>query len=1101
MGLSVVVGWFLHLTYLIQIHENFRPVQFNSALLFCVTSFALIAYQKNKFLAARYASLFIITLAGITYLEYLLGIDLKIDELFLKSYISAIPAHPGRMASNTSVCFILSGIAIFFMSKAYSFRSELVSTVSGVSVFSFAALSLFAATKTTLQYGWGNFSSMALMTAIGFIALGIVITFESLRLIFKKGANLNVILPMMVSIGALTAVIALWQVSLQYQTSEIHKTTETKAEAIRDQITQGLESNLRSVERMAARFETTPKLPEHAWREDAKLYLKHLGVLEVLSVIDENKFLRWVEPDNLKMHKFNFGADEFRNHYLEEAKRTQKTVLTPVTELKRGGRGFILFVPIQSKENPLGYLAGAIYPAKFIQHVLNLNDYELSLSSNTETIYSNLSQSPEYVSQWSVKLPIVLQDQVLTLVVNPTLQTIRLMESSFPYVILLGGVFISLLLGLMLHFALALRKQSEALHEQRNFLDLVIDSSPLGIVVIGRDHKIKKWNLACEQTFGWSSDEVMNKELPFVTRENQNASNDFIDQVISSRNRNEMNVQRTRRDGTPVDIRVYAMPLQEGEEVSGLIAIIEDVTKEKLAEQEIAHARRIAEKAAAAKSEFLVNMSHEIRTPLNGIIGMSDLLLDTSLEGEQKRYANIIQNSATTLLSLLNDMLDLSKLEAGKMQLEQLDFSLIPFVESQVEILISKAREKNLSLVTFISPDLPQTVRGDPGRISQVLLNLIGNAIKFSHEGGVSLRVDAAGERVRFEVQDTGIGLSTEAIKKLFKPFTQGDGSTARKYGGTGLGLSICKSLVESLGGDIGILSSEGNGSTFWFEIPLAEVGSKTNAKIGDSEKRILVVDQDRINLEIIKKYLIAWKIEGDCISDVKHSFELIQKSHQEGRPYDLLLLSSAHLGEEIKKYTHDKTPKMVLMLDFEKTLNEGKKDLFAEVINKPIKQSQLYDSIVRQGAKPEAKISYLHPSEKVVLRSERILVADDVGANQLLALKYLEKLGFSAQAVGNGKEVIEALERSHFDLILMDCQMPEMDGFEATRVIREMKNSKFNLITIVALTANAIPGDEKLCLEAGMNDYLSKPFKKERLGQILERWLGPGLEQKNKSG
>ena len=1110
MGAIVILGWLCHLPRLIQLYPSFPPMQFNAALSFCILSIGFFLLQKKKLRWASFLSLLIVGFSAATFSQYLLGINLKIDQFFIECYMPAVPAHPGRMAPNAALCFMLSGLALWTMSKKTVARFEFLSAFSGIAIICFALLALLNfAVQIPNQYGWGNFSSMSLLTAINFILIGIMITIQSLGLLVKKGFVWNNAIPVFVSASALTAVVALWQASLQYQTSEIQKTTETKAEAIRDQIVQGLEDRIKSIERMANHLEMIPKMPESAWQSDASLYLKDLAVLELLSVIDANKRLKWLEPKNAKLIGYDISQDAFRNHYFDEARLGHKTVLTPVTALKQGGRGFILIVPMFKEGGITGYVAGSIRPEKFIHYVLNLRDYEISLTAGRENLFSSLTQPQEFLSQWAVQMPLQLHGEDLTLLVTPTLDTIRDMESTFPYMILIVGVFISLLLGMMIHFATTLRLQSGVLKEQRNFLDTVIDSSPLGIIILDNDHRIKIWSHSCETMFGWSMEEVMGQLLPFVPESRRAGSTEFIDRVLKSGNLAEADLKRVKRNGAEIDVRVTALPLRSEDKTYGLMAVVEDVTDQRIAQQEILTAREVAEKAAASKTEFLANMSHEIRTPLNGIIGMSDLLLDTSLEGEQKRYANIIQSSATTLLTLINDILDLSKIEAGKMLLESLDFSLTSVVETQVEILMIKAREKNLSLATFISPDLPRTIRADPGRISQVILNLLGNAIKFSHAGGVLLRVVESKEKsegtrvfIRFEVQDTGIGLSNEAQEKLFKPFSQVDGSTARKYGGTGLGLSISKNLVEGMNGRIGIESEAGKGSVFWFEIPvIATLGSVRKIE-QDRNRRILVVDSDPIALEVIQRYTSAWKMNAECISDQSLAIEKIQTAEQSGRPYHLVLMSSAHLGLEMKQKFKDTPPHMILMLDFEKAQNEeSKKGVFAEVINKPLKQSQLYDSIIRQGSAPaEADSSVSTRPLEFKKKHGRILVADDVAPNQLLALKLLEKLGYDAQAVGNGKEVLETIEKGKFDLILMDCQMPEMDGFEATRLIRQLKDPKLSNIPIIALTANALDGDDKACIDAGMNDYISKPFKRERLGEVIEKWLEPSSSKSTSS-
>ena len=546
-----------------------------------------------------------------------------------------------------------------------------------------------------------------------------------------------------------------------------------------------------------------------------------------------------------------------------------------------------------------------------------------------------------------------------------------------------------------------------------------------------------------------------------------------------------------------------------------LVATVGDVTQEIQNRDQLKDALIAAEEAGRAKADFLANMSHEIRTPLNGVIGMADLLMETTLDNSQRTYAGIIQQSGSSLLALINDILDFSKIEAGKLELEKINFSLSQVVEGQADVLIAKAREKGLSLMTYISSDLPPDLIGDPGRIGQIILNLAGNAIKFSATGGVSVRVEPVGVPrlgevvVRFEVEDTGVGLTEAAQTKLFRPFVQGDESTARKYGGTGLGLSICKRLVESMNGRIGVESSDGQGSRFWFEIPFA-IPSGARARSGCPESlvspenlRVLVLDDDLIASDIIHRYVLSWGMRNGQLSSYADAIGLLKREIERGDPYAVAVIGHGlgsdtgfRLAAQIRAALGPQAPKLILMSQFDQRISDEalRAAAFDQGIRKPVKQSSLLDAFVRalngEVSPPLVPLANLDVCDLSLARGFRILVADDVSANQMLTLKILEGLGHHAHAVANGKEVLEAMTLAAYDLILMDCQMPEMDGFEATRQIRQLPDPALRRIPIVALTANAMSGDDKKCLAAGMDDYLSKPIKKDRLRAKLEQWL-----------
>jgi PAS domain S-box-containing protein len=1113
VGTAVMVGWFFSMPTVIQIFPIFKPMQFNSALCFFLAGVSVLALNRDFKKVATVCTSGISALCALTFLEYLTGLDFGIDQFFLKSPSAIYFSHPGRMSSNTSLCFVMVGIALGLLSLKKSKRTELICVFLGVAVIGFSTLAIMTMVMPVAdEYGWGNFASMALLTAVNFILLGIEITLRALRLLYRKRPDWVTTLPVLVSSVLLVGVIGFWQAALRHQTNEIERVTTTEAESIRSQINQGLLDRIQSIERMANRYEVMANLPKEAWLADAEMYYKHLNVLNGMGVITADYRLRWGYPENetQKFIGFDFSVDPVRKMNLDLARETSAPTVTPVVELKQGGRGFIVFVPMFRQGKSIGWISAGIKPEIFVNRVLKVNGYEFSLISGTETIFSNIDQTKNLSRQWGVTIDGDLYSHPIKIKVVPLLETIRANESEIPYIILVTGVFISLLLGIMLHLGIMSRKQSKIIGEQKNYLDTIIDSSPLAILVLDRERKLTLWNPACERIFGWRRDEVLGGELPFLPPEFRLESADLMEQIFASSSEVQAEAIRCRRDGIRINVHIAAKVLiNEHKEVYGLMAVLDDITERKNAHAELLSARHTAEKATLVKSEFLANMSHEIRTPLNGIIGMSDLLLDTHLEGDQKRYAHIIQNSGTALLTLINDILDFSKIEAGKIQLENLDFSLTSLVESQIDLLVSKAREKNLALMTYLSPQLPQTVRGDPGRIGQILINLIGNAIKFSHEGGVTVSVTETAPlqtlgrfRVRVEVKDTGIGMNKAAQSKLFLPFSQVDGSTARKYGGTGLGLSISKSIVERMNGQIGIESVEGVGSTFWFEVELNAIEKSEGNFL---KKRILVVDDDRITIESIQRYVGAWGMDGDCTTSFNEGSEKLAASIREGKPYDIVLIGKGlrsetglRWGESMKEKWGEKCPHLVLMIEFDTVLKEIRyeKNAFVDVLNKPVKQSQLYDALIQAEHREELVQPVSADSTVQPLSTARILVADDVAANQMLTVKFLEKLGYSAQAVANGKEAISALHTGQFDLILMDCQMPEMDGYQATRAIRKLNHAQFNSIPIVALTANAMSGDEHLCLAAGMNDYLAKPFKRERLGEIVEKWLPLGKKQ-----
>jgi len=546
-------------------------------------------------------------------------------------------------------------------------------------------------------------------------------------------------------------------------------------------------------------------------------------------------------------------------------------------------------------------------------------------------------------------------------------------------------------------------------------------------------------------------------------------------------------------------------------------SLIEQKSRELyLTNQELAKARDAAQASERLKAEFLASMSHEIRTPLNAIVGLTGLLLDTALSEDQKDLAEGVRSSADALLGLINDILDFSKIEAGKLAFESLDFDLRAIVEGSVELLAEQAHRKAIELASLVYQDLPRGLRGDPGRLRQVLMNLLSNAVKFTDRGEVVLR--ATKERdldsdvlVRFAVTDTGIGLNEEQQQRLFQPFSQADGSTTRKYGGTGLGLAISRRLVEMMGGEIGVESEPEKGSTFWFTARFERQSGALEAEPPSLAAlrglKVLVVDDNQTNRKIVTYQLRSWGMKSEVASSASEALDSLRRAARGGERFQLAILDAQMhgmdglgLGRAIKGDPHIAATELVMLSSIgQRPADDVMKAAgLAAYLTKPVRQSALFDCLARvvtarrNGAPSavETASTTSRAPETLPRRAARVLLAEDNSVNQKVAIRQLKKLGYSADAVANGLEVLDALSRIPYDVVLMDCQMPEMDGYEATVEIRRREGGAKHTI-VIAMTAHALAGEREKCLAAGMDDYLSKPVKTEELEKVLDRWAG----------
>ncbi|HEV2289900.1 MAG TPA: response regulator [Candidatus Acidoferrales bacterium] len=652
----------------------------------------------------------------------------------------------------------------------------------------------------------------------------------------------------------------------------------------------------------------------------------------------------------------------------------------------------------------------------------------------------------------------------------------------------------------------------ERVNERTAFLNALVENTPLAVVVVNRDDEVQLCNPAFEKLFQYKHEEVFGRRLDMlVLNEEMRRKMDKAFGMKRECRSIELVTQRCRKDGALIDVEVHGAPLLVRGEVNGALRIYQDISERKRAEQEMQQAKEAAEAASAAKSEFLANMSHEIRTPMNGIMGMTELALETELTSEQREYLDTVKFSAESLLTVINDVLDFSKIEARKLSIDAIDFDLRDNIGDAMKTLGIRAHQKRLEIAYDVQPDVPETVIGDPGRLRQVLLNLVGNAIKFTEQGEVTVTVEASTQTpndadLHFVVADTGIGIPKERQAAIFEAFTQADGSMTREYGGTGLGLTISTRLVEMMGGRIWVESEAGKGSRFHFTVHLGKRAGPAKPLAISSERvlrgmHVLVVDDNAVNRRILERVLTNWGMEAATADGAQAAMALLEQFNNTSERFRLILLDARMpgmdgftLAKEIKDHP-DWSSATIMMLTSDGQRGDAARCRqlgMAAYLVKPIRQSELLDAVLAlAGARPETK----EPQPLVTqhsLREQRmslnILLAEDNAVNQLLTMRLLEKHGFQVSVAQNGREALDAIEKGVYHLVLMDVQMPEMDGFEATDRIRKAEEKSGGHIPIIAMTAHAMAGDRERCLKHGMDAYISKPIQGNELIALIKR-------------
>jgi PAS domain S-box-containing protein len=852
---------------------------------------------------------------------------------------------------------------------------------------------------------------------------------------------------------------------------------------------------------------------------------------------------------------FDLGSEALRRKALEEAALTGFVTATdPLTLIqeKETQKGILVFRPLFNHKiqgQVRGYAAAVIRMGSFLKYVSSDASVLLELSmlypdGNSIQLAGAINARPFEMSGTDLMRPFFAFGRVFAITAYASPEFIRLHPARRGWIALIVGGIITCALVIIINLFVRRRESLEKLVIERTS-SLKKEQERLSNVIEGTHAGTWEWNVQtgeirinkiCAEIIGYSIDELANLDYRTMVNlmhpDDRKRSGEIIEAHFKGETPfyvNEYRMQHKDGHWVWIQVRGRVMTLTSDGKPLMMFGTHMNITPIKEVEEALVETNELlveatnqaekmadeAKQATIAKSEFLANMSHEIRTPMNGVIGMIELLLTARLTEEQNEYLKIIQNSGNALLAIVNDILDYSKIEAGRLDLETIDFNLRRLTDEVNDLMALRAQEKGLEYLSVIKADVPLFLIGDPVRLRQILINLVGNSIKFTEQGEVLIDISLMSENetdatIRFSVIDTGIGIPIDTQTRIFESFSQADGSTTRKYGGTGLGLAISRQLVKMMNGEIGVESEPGKGSTFWFYAVFKKQQGCTEVKqIMQEEirkKRILIIDNNSTSREILRTYLKSWGCRVEEVSNGSSALEELGAAA--GKDLYNIAIINMNMpemnGEELAQKIREKEEFKDIFLIMLSALNQ-RHDTFAidkfgftAYLNKPVKKMQLYNCLCAVSGEQGQEISEQVKGRKQDLhisaerkRLAKILLAEDDTTNQKVAKGILEKLGYSLDIVRNGKEAINALKKVPYDLVLMDCQMPEMDGYEATGIIRNPDSGVINnSIPVIAMTAHAMAGDRERSLAAGMDDYVTKPIRMDSMSAVLNKWL-----------
>ena len=1136
IGVSVLIGWHIGSTRIIGIYPDLSPMQYMTALLFLMCGVSLVAGTVKVACCLRLPVILsgIVCLCGmLVSLHYVTHGRVAANEIF--EFLPRFPGQPTVLPSPpTALGFLLCGLATVLLNLRI--RPRLKRFLIWIIATPAVALSLMVlsgyAVGLTATYIWGKTVGMALNSAVAMTLLGaglILALFNPRRVLLADRW-----LPIPIAVATLTGTLVIWQALKANEAAFMKGQTVLVMEDLLTDAQYRLEGPLRALDRKRLRWTQRNGLPYQDWKADAETYLATEKIFTALEWADSSWYVQWVVPESLG--KVIVGYDLRKETRwdaataLRRAEDKNEVAISPPIPLLQGGTGMIFYYPLYAEAQFDGFLIAVLQLKDFFQSVVSeriFDDYTVTIYEGDRVLIGK-DEIPAGMQAVTVEDYFRFNGHEWKIRLTPL--TVPVIAGNMPNVILLLGALLSATLSALVYGVQISLRKNRIIQVTDRKLRLTLtekETAKAQLEAAGRIAQVGSWEILSDQkTVYWSEITCQIHEMESGTQITVEEGINFyhpedrerIAQIVTEAFEKEIPFEFEARlqtaKGRVIWIHTRGEVARDLDgHVIGMRGVVQDIDERKRNSELLKERNRLlveatakAEANAKAKAEFLANMSHEIRTPLNAIIGMSELLMDSALPAREREFTETIHSSGDILLGLINDILDFSKIEAGKFDLEELPVHIRHCLESGIDIVATQASRKKLNLAYWIAPEVAEVILGDPTRLRQIFVNLVTNAIKFTARGEVFIRLEvrqtAAGAVLHSEVRDSGIGIPQERMNRLFQAFSQVDSSTTRRFGGTGLGLAISQRLVDKMGGRIWAESEVGKGSVFHFEIPLRPVAAPPELPaervVAQSfhDLRVLIVDDTATNSWILQNQLEAWGMKPVIFSSPVEALGELRK----GEKFDAAILDVFMLemdGYELAGEIRKLRPKRELPILLLTSPDDHQDKIIAlgisAVLTRPVKKAALLHAL--ENALHTAHLDTATPSTGAVpmvprLATKlplRILVAEDNPVNQRVAALLLRRMGYEPRIVSNGLEALDSLRKQDFDVVMLDVQMPEMDGLEAARRIIVNYGDRPRP-WLIALTANALEGSRDECLQAGMDDYITKPVRVTDLARALTR-------------